>query len=61
MQHMNCKVINDKGVLIRIIEKEPECGKDFCEICGDCLHCYGGDPCYNARENGIDHIWLEEE
>lgn len=23
------------------------CGKDFCECCGDCLHCYGGEECYD--------------
>lgn len=23
---------------------KPECG-DFCEVCGDCLHCYWEDPC----------------
>lgn len=21
------------------------CGKHFCEHCGDCLYCYGSDPC----------------
>jgi hypothetical protein len=22
---------------------EPICGEDFCDKCGDCLHCYGDD------------------
>ena len=37
---------------------EPECGKDFCDQCGDCLHCYGGDPCCPAGENLGDHFWV---
>lgn len=27
----------------------PVCGVDFCDTCGDCLHCYGEDRCaHNA-------------
>lgn len=29
-----------------------ECGLDFCDDCGECLHCYGGDPC---ELSGGDH------
>jgi len=28
----------------------PECGVDFCEVCGDCIACYGGDPCYTGGD-----------
>jgi len=23
----------------------PICGENFCDDCGDCLHCYGEDTC----------------
>lgn len=28
------------------------CGNDFCDRCGDCMACFGGDACYGG---GIDH------
>jgi len=31
----------------------PICGEDFCDSCGDCLACYGGDWC---PEGG--HTWV---
>ena len=32
---------------------EVECGEHFCDSCGDCLHCYGSDPCYgNLDDDG---------
>ncbi|MEE8551539.1 MAG: hypothetical protein V3T08_09840 [Gemmatimonadota bacterium] len=30
-----------------------QCGECFCDSCGDCLHCYGEDPCY--RGNGAEY------
>lgn len=36
----------------------PECGKDFCDGCGDCLSCNGSDPCH-AFEDGV-HLWEVE-
>lgn len=36
-------------------DREPECGKDFCDQCGDCLWCYGGDPCWPDDGN---HSWI---
>ena len=30
----------------------PVCGTDFCDGCGDCLACYGSDPC----PDGV-HAW----
>lgn len=33
---------------------EPRCG-DFCDQCGDCLHCYGGDPCGMGDD---EHTWV---
>jgi len=37
-------------------DREPECNKDFCERCGDCLVCYGGEPC--AESQGDKHVWV---
>lgn len=39
------------------VEAEPECGRDFCDSCGDCLACYGGDPCFGSSLEG-DHAWF---
>lgn len=33
---------------------EPECRTDYCEQCGDCLDCCGGDPCVGRYGK---HIW----
>jgi hypothetical protein len=33
---------------------EPRCGEDFCDWCGDCLRCYGNDPC----PRGGEHAWV---
>lgn len=36
---------------------EPVCGEDFCDACGDCLSCYGGeDGC--CGEEAKAHIWI---
>lgn len=40
-------------------DQEPECGIHFCCLCGDCLHCYGGDSC--ARHEDGPHVWPTEE
>jgi hypothetical protein len=35
------------------LRHEPRCGVDFCDRCGDCLDCYGGENCYaNGSDNG---------
>lgn len=47
-------ILNRDFKIIKTEEAEPKCGEDFCDECGDCLHCYGGDPCYNGGE----HIWI---
>ena len=47
--------------LLKVEEAEPECGEDFCDTCGDCLRCYGGEACYVAADG--EHWWVvyEEE
>lgn len=44
--------------LLRIEEATPICG-DYCDTCGDCLHCYGGEPCYESQ--GGEHFWVTYE
>lgn len=48
------KVYAADGTFVREEDAEPECGEDFCDECGDCLHCYGGDSC--TEEGG--HRWV---
>ena len=33
----------------------PKCAVDFCDYCGDCLHCFTEDPC--PSKDG-KHIWV---
>jgi hypothetical protein len=35
----------------------PGCGEKFCERCGDCLACYGGENCYGGGVDNGDHVW----
>lgn len=35
--------------------REPICGQDFCDACGDCLHCSGGDECLDDSDG---HVWM---
>jgi hypothetical protein len=43
---------NDK--LVKVEEEEPVCMVNFCDSCGDCLHCYGADSC----KDGGSHLWV---
>lgn len=54
-------VISNKDYrkVLRVEEAEPECGKDFCDKCGDCLYCYDYDPCYIGDTD--DHLWVTYE
>ena len=44
-------------VFLRVEDATPVCGQDFCDACGDCLACYGSDPC----PYGDEHFWVEYE
>ena len=38
------------------------CGEDFCDYCGDCLVCYGEDPCYAADPEGNErHMYVPND
>lgn len=40
-------LVEDKnGNFHRMEVGKPVCGEDFCDECGDCLHCYGIDEGY---------------
>jgi hypothetical protein len=55
---MRAEVYTEDGqTLLRTEERVPECGKDFCDRCGDCLHCYGDDPCISGEEYPA-HRWV---
>jgi hypothetical protein len=57
---MKCHIFGGQPLtLLRIEELEPVCGKDYCDSCGDCLHCYGSDPCIE-NEDG-PHYWVRYE
>ena len=30
--------------------EEIRCGEVFCDLCGDCIACYGDDPCYGDMD-----------
>lgn len=42
----------------RLEARQPKCGEDFCDGCGDCLHCYAGDPCYRTDPPADAHFWV---
>ena len=48
---------NQTDTLIKTINAEPQCGIDFCDECGDCLHCYGSVDC-SVSEDG-EHFWVK--
>lgn len=40
------------------IQWTPQCDRDFCERCGDCLHCCADEQC-TCNPDGTDHLWIE--
>ena len=42
--------------------REYECGEQFCHACGDCMACYGSEPCYVQDEDGDEaHYYIEDD
>lgn len=49
-------IYNEAGTeLIKSVEAIPKHMEDFCDSCGDCLDCYGSDPC----ADGDFHLWVQ--
>lgn len=46
--------VDRQGREVEEFEAQPRCGLDMCDRCGDCLECYGDDPCPNF---GDWHTW----
>lgn len=40
--------------------RQAECGKDFCGDCGDCLKCYGGDPCTDGGPHDESSLVVDD-
>lgn len=44
---------------LRESDDDPTCGMDFCDSCGDCLHCFGCDQCFGNVDG--KHSWVTYE
>jgi len=55
---MKCTVLDPNDNVLRIEERVPVCGEDFCDRCGDCLVCFSEDPCRDGHE---EHLWVVYE
>ncbi|KKM20120.1 hypothetical protein LCGC14_1648710 [marine sediment metagenome] len=52
---MTCYLFDSQGVRkLLTFEAQPVCSVDYCDVCGDCLICYGVDDCYY----GGSHLWV---
>ncbi len=55
------RIYNHEGdKQLRVDNAEQECGKDFCDQCGDCLACYP-DECWDGGEYRGNHLWIHYE
>lgn len=53
---MDAVMLNERCEAVAVVAKaEPICGRDMCDTCGDCLHCYGDEPCAVAKSG--HHAW----
>lgn len=50
---MMVDVIGPKSTQLGTFSARPYCGEDFCDSCGDCLHCYADDYCPDGS-----HMWV---
>lgn len=53
---MRADVEQADGSFISEDQGEPECGRDFCDRCGGCLHCDRDAGCPN--NDWGDHRWV---
>lgn len=51
-------ILDEQYNVVEFIAVDPECGEDFCDRCGDCLACYGNDPCWDGGEEPGTHSWF---
>lgn len=56
---MSYEVVDENGKTIPQ-SRQPECSRDFCDACGDCLACYGAEYVCLSRDSRV-HIWVIED
>ena len=49
------EILNPDYSTAERVDVAPICGEDFCDRCGDCLHCYADDECGG---DGGYHSWV---
>lgn len=54
-EEVRAEVEQSNGTYLVEDHGEPECGKDFCDSCGDCLACFE-DGC--PQTDGGEHRWV---
>ena len=52
---------SETGAVLRTEKHDPDCGEDFCDVCGDCLACYGVTPCCPDGTDRGSHSWVRYE
>ena len=50
---MRANITDERYQHARAVYADPICGTDFCDECGDCLYCYGGDECRDGGDRCI--------
>lgn len=53
---MRAEVEQGDGSFLSEDRGEPECGRGFCDRCGDCLHCARDAGCVN--NDWGEHRWV---
>ncbi len=62
---MNVYIVDKNGKLLENQNLTPKCENkhpgegDFCDRCGDCLHCHDEDTCPHSKDGR--HMWVIEE
>ena len=51
---------DDGRELLGTVELDVKCGQAFCDTCGDCLVCYGEDPCGGTGPPGGHYFVIYE-
>jgi len=56
-----CTIVDKDGKVLRQEMRPVACGDDVCWWCGECLACYGCDPCFDVEGVEGEHRWVVEE